>query len=146
MKLKRILFNNIGLKLLALVLAFVTLLYVGEAAKVGSKKTVLRKLLLPSSSVTKTLRVEPIFVGAVPEGYAFLENDVTVSPEFVIVMGPSRVLAKKEAIYTESIDLSTLTKSRTLDVSLETFARSPKDRDAKVRVYIPVGKTEKRKP
>ena len=44
MRIRYILLNNIGFKLLALLLAFITLIYVGETTKTDSEQTVLEKL------------------------------------------------------------------------------------------------------
>lgn len=142
MKVKSALLNNIGLKMLALILAFVTWLYIGEVIEVDSEMTVLQKLLSSSDYISKKLYVKPIFVGAAPAGYKFTESEVKVTPESIVVLGPSNVLSGKEFIYTEPIDLSEHTKRKRLDVELADISPSMKFQKADVQVYLPVEKIE----
>lgn len=146
MKLKKVLLNNIGLKLLALLLAFVTWFYIGEATKVASQKTVLQKIFSPAYYSSKKLYIKPIFVGSVPRGYEFTETDVKVMPEFIVVLGPSNILSEKEFIYTNPIDLSEHTKTRSVDIELKSISPSIKLQEANAQVYLPIkklGKTTK---
>ncbi|UCD55841.1 MAG: YbbR-like domain-containing protein [Candidatus Omnitrophota bacterium] len=143
MKLKKILLNNIGLKLLALFLAFVTWFYIGEASKAVSQKTVLQKIFTSAYYSSKKLYVKPIFVGSVPGGYEFVKRDVNVVPEFIVVLGPSNILSKKEFIYTKAIDLSKHTKSRTIDIELRSISPSIKLQKTNAQVYLPIKKLGK---
>ena len=145
MKLKRVLLNNAGIKILALLLALLTWLYVGEATKEISQRTVLQKLFSPSSYITKKLYVKPVFRGEVPEGYIFRESEVTVTPEFLLVMGPSRILAKRELVFTEPIDLPEYTKSKTIDVGLQDVSRAIRFQKMTVRVSLNIQKVGTRK-
>ena len=145
MKLKNILLNNLGLKFLALILAFVTWLYVGEVTRQDSEMTVLQRLLLLSNYITKKVHVRPVFVRQVPDGYKFVMSKVEVAPEYILVAGPSKILAKKEFIYTMPIDLSEYTKSKKLEVGLERFSRLIRLPKTDVRVFVPIEKIEKRK-
>ena len=142
MKFKKVLLNNLGLKVLALFLAFVTWFSVEEVIKVGGEKTALQKLLTPAKYSSKKLTVKAVFVGNAPEGFKFLEEAASVSPGSVLVVGPARVLAQKEYIYTAPIDLSEHTKSKTIDVDLESISRAIKFPKTKVQVSIPIEKIE----
>ena len=144
MKLNKILLNNIGLKLLALFLAFVTWFYIGEATKVAPQKTVLQKIFSPGYYSSKKLYIKPIFVGSVPRGYKFLETDVKVTPEFIVVLGPSNILSEKEFVYTKAIDLSEHTKNRMLAVELKSISPSIKLQKTNVQVYLPIKKPGKK--
>jgi YbbR domain-containing protein len=142
--LKKVLLNNIGLKLLALILAFVTWFYIGEAAKVAPQKTVLQKIFSPSYYSSKKLYVKPIFVGSISRGYEFSEEKVTVVPEFIVVLGPSSILSEKEFIYTKSIDLSEHTKARTVKAELKSISPSIKLQETSAQVYLPIKKVSKK--
>ena len=144
MKLKKVLLNNIGLKLLALLLAFVTWFYIGEATKVAPQKTVLQRIFSPAYYSSKKLYIKPIFVGSVPRGYEFVETDVNVMPEFIVVLGPSNILSEKEFIYTKPIDLSEHTKTRTVDIELKSISPSIKLQETNVQVYLPIKKPGKK--
>ena len=140
MKIKRILLHNVGLKSVALVLALVTWLYVGEATKEDSEQTVLQKLLSTTPYISKKLYIQPVFIGNIPEGYRFLKEGVKVTPESIVVMGPAKLLSDKEKIYTKPIDLSEHTKSKMIDTTLESISRSVKFQRIKVQVYLSVEK------
>jgi YbbR domain-containing protein len=140
MKINKAISHNIGIKLLALVLAFLTWLYVGEATKVNTEKTVLQKLLSHTIYASQRLRVVPVFSGSVPEGYRLVERDVLVSPESIVMVGPGKLLAQKEEISTEPIDLEEHTKSKTVEVGLESIARSVKLQKVTVQVFLPIEK------
>ena len=142
MKIKRILLNNLGLKVAALFLAFVTWFYVSDLTEQDSGKTVLQKLLSQTPYISKKLTIKPIFVGDVPEGYVFKKEDVKVVPETMVVLGPSGILSTKEIMYTAPIDLSEHAKSKMLEVGLANINRSIKIQKTKVQVFIPVEKNE----
>ncbi|MBN1354504.1 MAG: hypothetical protein JW994_07535 [Candidatus Omnitrophica bacterium] len=145
MSIRKILLNNIGIKLLTLCLAVITWFYVSEVTKQDSDKTVLQKLLTPATYISKKLYVKPIFVGNLQTGYVFKENEIKTTPEFVVVIGPSAILSKKENIYTMPIDISEYTSARTIDVELERISRPIRFQKAKVQVYLPIFKAEEEK-
>ena len=142
MKLKRILFNNLGLKMLALVLALVTWVYIGEVLNVNSDRTVLQKILASSKFVSRRLTVAPNFVGEEPEGCELIRSEITVDPQYVIVLGPAKVLGERNEVLTKPIDLSEYTKPKTIEVGLEGFSRSVNFQKTKIQVYLPVKKVE----
>ena len=138
MKIKKIFLNNVGLKSLALLLAFVTWFYIGEATKIDSDGTVLQKIFSPTQFVTKKLYIKPVFVGSVPSGYKFEKEAVSVTPEFYVVVGPSSFLKDTEFIFTKPIDLSEHTVSKIIEVDLESPSRSVKFQKIKAKTYLPV--------
>ena len=142
MRIRYILMNNIGFKLLALLLAFITLIYVGETAKTVSEQTVLEKLFKRADYISKPLTVKPIFVGVVPDGYEFLDSDAKPFPESILVIGPAGLLDGKKFVYTKPIDLSEHTKTKPVEVELESVSRSVTPQGAKVQVYLAVKKIE----
>ncbi len=140
MRIKNIFLNNIWLKLLALILAFITWFYVGEATKLDSEKTVLQKLFVSSAYTAKSLSVKPKFIGNVPSGYEFIESAVKVYPESITIVGPVRVLEQKSAIETKPINLEEYTQKRVVDVELADISPVIKTQKIKVQVHIEVVK------
>lgn len=141
MKFNNIILNNFGLKALSLILAFITLVYVGETIKTDSDdRTILQKVFSRAGYISKELTVKPIFVGEAPEGYRFLESEAKVSPETVVVIGPERFLADKKFIYTKPIHIREHTKTKTLAVELKSVSRSIKSREIKTQVFLPIEK------
>lgn len=140
MKLNKALLNNLGIKFLALLLALITWIYVSEATKVDEEKTILQKLLGSSNYIAKKLLVKPVFVGNVPEGYEFLKDEIKIDPESIVVVGPSRILAVREYVYTKPIDMSEHTKTKTVDSDLENISRSIDFQKTRVQIYLPVKK------
>jgi len=144
MKIKKALLNNIGLKALALVLALVTWFYIGEITEEGTNKTLVQRFLSSPYFVSKKLSIQPNFVGEVPSGYKLMQDDIKVDPEYIVVLGPAKILSKKEFIYTKPIDLSEYTKTMTLNVGLEDISHAIKVQKTDVSVFVPVNKiTEK---
>jgi len=140
MRMKDKILNNIGLKALALLFALATWFYVGEATKKDTAKTAFEKIFMPKNYMGKTLTVKPVFVGKVPAGYRLIDQKLEVTPGSVLVVGPSRVLAGRDYIYTQPIDLSEYTKSRVLDIGLRSFSSSVRLENATVRVRLPIEK------
>ena len=141
MKIKKALLNNMGLKALALVLALVTWFYIGEITEEGSDKTLIQRFLSSSYFVSKKLSIQPHFVGEVPSGYRLIQDDIKIEPEYIMVLGPAKILTKKEFIYTKPIDLSEYTKTKTLDVGLENISHAIKVQKTDISVFIPVKKS-----
>jgi len=144
MKIKKILLNNIALKLLALVLALMTWVYVGELNEDDSSKTFVQRFLSSSYLVSKKLYVQLNFTGELPKGYKLMQDDLKVTPAYIVVVGPSKVLANKEYIFTKPIDLGEYTKTNTLEIGLENISRTIKVEKTNVEVFVPVKKTGER--
>jgi len=142
MKIKKMLLNNLGLKILALVLALVTWFYIGEITEDGTDKTIIQRFLSSSYFVSKKLFIQPNFSGEVPSGYKLLQDDIKIDPEYIVVLGPAKILSKKNFIYTKPIDLNEYTKTRTLDVELENISHAISVQKTDVNVFIPVKKIE----
>lgn len=142
MRLTNLVLNNIGLKVLSLFLAFITLIYVGETTREDpDDRTVLQKFFTQSDFMCKKLAIKPIFVGNPPPGHVFLRNEVKVFPDSVLVLGPARYIADKEFIFTKPIDLSEHSKTKTLGVDLESISRSIRSEEVKSQIYIPIVKS-----
>ncbi len=140
MKVRKILLNNIGLKTLAFVLALVTWFYIGEIIDEDTGKTLAQRFLSSPHFISKKLFILPNFEGEVPSGYKLIQDDIRIEPEYIVVLGPAKILSKKEFIYTKSIDLSEYTKSKTLAVGLESISHAIKVQKTDVNVFIPVKK------
>lgn len=140
MKFGRIIINNIGLKVLSLILACITWFYVFELTKGDSEKTVLQKLILSTSYVYKKILIRPVFTGSIQNGYRLVEADIKVSPDAILAFAPARILSKKEFVNTQPIDLSEHTKSKTIEVELESILPTIKPEKIEVQVYLPIEK------
>jgi len=144
-KIKKIFLNNIALKLLAVMLAFMTWVYVGELNEDDSSKTLVQRFLSSSYLISKKLYVQANFTGELPEGYTLLQDDLKITPEYIVVVGPSKFLVHKEHIYTQPIHLDEYTKTRTLEVGLKNISRTIKVEKTNVEVLLPIKKTGERK-
>jgi YbbR domain-containing protein len=63
------------------------------------------------------LKVVPVIVADLPEGYSFV--DFSVDPETVEVQGPESVLKHTAAVYTEEINIRNLTETTVIEAALE---------------------------
>jgi YbbR domain-containing protein len=65
----------------------------------------------------KKVKVVPVIVADLPEGYSFV--DFSVDPETVEIQGPESILQNTSAVYTEEINIRSLTETTVIDASLE---------------------------
>ncbi|OGW75321.1 MAG: hypothetical protein A2Z72_01115 [Omnitrophica bacterium RBG_13_46_9] len=142
MRIKQFFLHNIGLKLLALVLAFVTWFYVGEVTKTDTEKTVLQKLLFQPNYISKRVEIKPVYRGVAPAGYKFIDKNVKVTPEYLFIVGSAKILSSIDAIFTKPINLGEYTVSKTVDMELESFSPSIRFQTTKVQVFLPFEKTQ----
>uniref|UniRef100_A0A7V4G8B4 YbbR-like domain-containing protein n=1 Tax=Desulfobacca acetoxidans TaxID=60893 RepID=A0A7V4G8B4_9BACT len=74
-------------------------------------------ILTLSATTTRSLPVQVVFLGQLPEGYEIKE--VKTRPAQVTVKGPTTELEKLKALPTLPLDISSLTSSTTLAVDLD---------------------------
>lgn len=139
MSLKGKILNNIGLKILALAFSIATWFYVGESSK-AARKEYLEKLFYKKRYISKKLYVKPIFVGKLPDGYIFSEEQVTVTPTWVVVSGPSELLLNKKYVYTIPIDLGEHTRTKTIEVPLRDISSKLPLEGITVKIGIKIDK------
>ena len=141
MRLKRVVLNNIGLKLIALFLAVITWVYiVGELNKVAPEERASLERLLPYRMTAKFLPVQINLIGESREGYTVIKDKVIADPHGIMVIGPRSLLGRLGFVKTEPIDISAYTKPLTKDVSLMPLARGLSVKEKFVTVTIPIQK------
>ena len=106
----------------------------------GSGKKALRRLFESPYFVSKRLLVKPNFTGVIPDGYKLIVEDITVDPNYIVVVGPGEILSEKEIVLTKPIDLSEYTKTKIVETELENISRSLKFEKTKAKVCVPIGK------
>jgi YbbR domain-containing protein len=65
----------------------------------------------------KQVKVVPVIVADLPEGYSF--EDVHVDPEEVEIQGPESLLPDIESVYTEEINIRNLTENTVVETEVE---------------------------
>jgi YbbR domain-containing protein len=65
----------------------------------------------------KQVKVVPVIVADLPEGYSFV--DFSVEPETVEVQGPESILRELSSVYTEEINIRNLTETTVIPAKLE---------------------------
>lgn len=76
--------------------------------------------VVADKKISRTVRVRAGLTGTLPDGLSL--RRVTVEPRTVVVEGPQRLLAQLDSVRTEDIDLSTVTRSETIEKELLTPA------------------------
>lgn len=139
---KRIFGRNIMLKMTSLALAIGLWFYiVNELGKGSEEETIALQRILPSyGMLTKKLVIRPITVGKPKRGFRIVEDKITVSPEFCIVLGPKKVLNNIRFIYTLPIDVAGVDGAVTKQVPLKPLAPGVYVEGTLVTVNIPVEK------
>lgn len=74
--------------------------------------------VLLERALRKQVKVVPVIVADLPEGYSFV--DVVVEPEAVELQGPESILNETESLYTEEIDIRNLTETTVVEAHIET--------------------------
>jgi YbbR domain-containing protein len=141
--LKEFFTNNVGLKIMALVLALAAWFYiVGELNK-GSEdeRQFLRKILPSEGLAAKKLVIKPIFVGKLRRGYVIPTEKTIVVPDYCIVVGTREVLEKIRYAYTTPVDVSGLFKTFTKSVPLNPIAPGVYMEETLVQITVPIEET-----
>ena len=143
MKAKKWITNNLGLKIMSLVLAIATWFYVSlELAKLKSEEEKAIISMLRYQVISKTLPVQLTIVGEVRENCEVITDDITIDPETIVVIGPDSILNKVNFVRTMPVDISEYTRDIIKDVELAPIAEGITLRHSLVKVHIPIIKTE----
>lgn len=139
---KKFFTENIGLKLIALILAFMLWFYVVSELRKGSEEEnqFLDKVFPRQQVAAKKLSIKPIFVGRLRSGYEIAGNKVVTVPDYCIVVGTKDILEKIKFIYTMPVDLGGASKSFTKSVALNPIAPGIYMEETFVEVTVPVEK------
>lgn len=144
MNIKKLILNNIGLKLISLFLAIITWIYiVGELNKATPEERAALERLLPYRMTAKFLAVQLNLTGESREGYQILTDDITISPRGIMVVGPRSLLDRISFVKTEPIDIGKYTKSFSKNVSLLPLAKGLSLKERLVTITIPIQKINK---
>jgi len=115
-------FNNIGLKLLALLLAMATWIYVVIELQQGAteEKEVLQSILPPYRFVSKKLPVKLNLAGEPMKGYYVAYDKISIKPAEFLIVGPKSIISRMSSVETQPIDISGYSKTFMTDVSVLT--------------------------
>ncbi len=139
MNIKRFFLHNIGLKLIALVLAIVSWVYiVGELSKATPEEAAALERLLPYRMSAKYIAIQPNVTGKPREGYEIQIDLISVMPEGIMVVGPRSLLDRVTFAKTEPIDISDHVKTFTKDISIMPLAKGLSVKEKIVTVTVPI--------
>jgi hypothetical protein len=138
--LKELFTENIGMKLLALVLALMAWFYIVKALNQGSQEdmTLLSKIMPAESIAAKKLIIKPVFIGKPRTGYGIAGDKIRVSPAYCIVVGSKDVLGRIKFAYTVPIIVTGVDKPFTKAVPLNPIAPGVYMEETLVEVSVPV--------
>lgn len=128
--------TNLLYKLVALILAVITYIYVHNEISSSSGKFHNQQFLKELDF--KVVPVRVVFKGEPPPGYRILTANVKVKPEKVVVMGKKEDLDKIMEISTQEIDVRKFTHTRTLYISLKPVENAIIGDKGVIEVEIPV--------
>lgn len=141
---RRMLTENVGLKIVSLILAVIAWFYiVDELHKGTSEEEQFIAKMIPSEGVAaKKLPIKTIFIGKVRPGYEISRDKIVVSPDYCIVVGTRELLGKIRFAYTTPIDVSGANKSFTKSVPLNPIAPGIFMEETLVQVTVPVDRVK----
>ncbi|MDD5613670.1 MAG: YbbR-like domain-containing protein [Candidatus Omnitrophica bacterium] len=136
MKLIKIVKNNFAYKLVALLLAATTYMYV--QGEIGIKGIGISDRELTKDIVSKVVPVKVIVKGEPPAGYRILASSIKVNPDKVIIIGKKDDLSRISNIETQEIDIRKFTNTQSLSVSLMPAENAINISSKVVTVEIPI--------
>lgn len=113
--------GSVFLKISALVVAVLAYFYIHNEISTKEQKTPDPSYKLIKLTA-KNLPVKVRFETSPPEGYAILEDAVTVEPNQVVVIGPEALLDEAKTAETGIVDISDITKTVTKNIPLESVS------------------------
>lgn len=135
------------LKVLALASAIVTYFYINNEMKAAMKERTIDPSYRLIKLTAKKLPVKARLATEPPEGYELIENQVTVNPPQIVVIGPEALLDEALSAETGLVDISENTHTVTKKVPLESVAGTHVGGESyMVDVTIPIKKTEPKEP
>ncbi len=141
MRLKRWIMNNLGLKVLALILAIGTWFYINkELTKVKTEEEKAIFSMLHYDVISKKLPIQVTIVGKVVPGYEIDTAGITVEPAACAVIGPKNLLESVDIARTVPIDISEYTQSVSKELALAPIAKGLELKNYFVKVHIPIVK------
>ncbi|MFH1753682.1 MAG: YbbR-like domain-containing protein [Candidatus Omnitrophota bacterium] len=137
---KNAILNNLGLKLLALILAIATWAYIVIELQSGTleEKEILKNVL-PYRMISKKLPIELNLVGEVPDGYAVVHDEIIITPANFVIVGPKAVLGELSVIETQPVHIEGNTKTITRNITIIPPAKGI-IKEKFIRVTIPIVK------
>jgi YbbR domain-containing protein len=132
------------LKIFALIVAVITYVYIHNEIKTAEQKRVADPSYELIKLTAKTLRVNVRLESTAPEGYRVLEDEVSVNPNRVTVIGPEALLEGALSADTAIVDIGENTKTVTRKIPIESVSGIHlMGEEYPVEVTIPIEKITK---
>ncbi|MCM8783544.1 MAG: YbbR-like domain-containing protein [Candidatus Omnitrophica bacterium] len=135
---KIIVFDNLFVKIISLLLAIFSWLYINSEISQSKKKE--KVTLIWDKELNLEIRELPIranIKGSPPSGYIFVESKVMVNPSYCKVVGKKLYLDSVSHIDTEPIDIRTFIKTTVVKTTLQSLSNIIVP-EGEVEVTIPV--------
>ncbi len=88
--------------------------------------------------VGKELKVKPVLIGSVPDGYVVDKENIFMDPSSVLVRGPKKMLDEIDTVKTREIDVIGRTRSFRIRVELNVPPNIEVENHRAVDVFIPI--------
>ncbi|MCM8766183.1 MAG: YbbR-like domain-containing protein [Candidatus Omnitrophica bacterium] len=137
---KKNIFNNLFLKIVSLILAIFSWLYISDEIAQSKKKE--KVTFIWDKELNLEVRELPVRVnikGSPPPGYVFAESKLVINPVSCKVVGKKIVLDTLEYVETEPIDIRKLTKTTTMKTTIHPLSNLIIP-EGEVEVTIPIEK------
>ncbi len=145
-RIAQIFLNNIGLKILSLIVAVLLWFHItGELSRLALEGELGITGDINYKITAKVIPVVADIRGSVPPGYRLNKEKIMVSPRSCNVIGLKRLLDKTDAVKTVPIDVTGYTQTVTMRVSLISASRGIKVIERFATVVIPIEDIRKAK-
>ena len=140
----KLLKGSVFLKLIALALAVPAYFYIKNEISIGEQKNPLDPSYKLIKLTAKSLPVKVRLETSPPEGYRILDDQVSVSPGTMLVIGPEALLESAQTVETAIVDVGETTKTMSKKIPIESVAGVHLAGQAfTVDVTVPIEKIEK---
>ena len=140
---KTAIFNNSGLKILALFLAIVTWYYiVTELHKGTIEERKALQSIFPYSMISKQLPIKLDLVGEPQKGYMVIKGEIVIEPSNCVMVGPKSILGKLTSVKTQPIDISGHSRMIKKEVTISAPAKGITMKEKFIKVAIPIAKVK----
>jgi len=140
-KTKQWIINNLGLKILALILAMGTWFYINmELTKVKTEEERAIFSMLHYDVISKKLPIQVTIVGVMRPGFKIDTEGITIDPETCVVIGPKNMLDDVDIARTVPVDISEYTQDIIKDLELAPIAKGLELKNYFVKIYIPIAR------
>lgn len=137
--------NNFWLKIIALILAIISWMYISEEVKQGTAirpPNFLSRFVEENPIISKSVAIVPKIENEPPRGFEVKEKEIYISPSNCEIWGRKNKIKRVNNIFTTSINVEGKTETFQTHVQLATIPGVVLPENSMVEVKVPIEEKE----